>query len=212
MKTRFAPGALAAAFAVSAAALLAPIALAKAPDRWRDDVDRVVLHCSSDEYDTRTCTIPGSGHVVDARVHRRTSSADCDRGEDWDVRGARLWVRNGCRADFEILLARGDGHDDDLHGGPPGKDWDHDWRHDGERRQKPDFQTVQGACSRAAVEEAWQRGFYSAQYHNGPRLVEGVRGYELRGQVRLHDRRGFTYWESVCEWGRGRVSGFTYLR
>jgi hypothetical protein len=205
---------IAAALAVSAAVISSSEALAQQSDRWRDKSERVVLHCSSDEYDTRTCIIPGPGRAVDVRVLRRTSSADCDRGKDWDVRDDRLWVRNGCRADFEILLVRGEWRDGDLAGGP-GYGRDGDWRgrdHDRGRWEKPDFQTVQGACSRAAIDEAWRRGFYSAQYHNGPRLVEGVRGYEMRGQVRLHDRRGFTYWESVCEWDRGRVGLFSYQR
>jgi hypothetical protein len=107
---------------------------------------------------------------------------------------------------------------------PDGRDWrdyddrnnrdDRDWRDDEWRRgdRSPDFQTVQRECSRAAIEEGWRRGFYSAQYHDGPRLVSGVRGWEMRGQVRLHDRKGFHYTASVCEWDRGRVAGFAFTR
>lgn len=113
------------------------------------------------------------------------------------------------------------GYRDDgrLEGGPPlfsgqrddrGGDWndrgwnqndrgqsDRDWQ-----RRKPDFQTVQRDCSIASIREAWNRNFYSAQYDNGPKLVEGRYGWEMQGKVRLHDRKGYGYADSWCEVGR----------
>lgn len=77
--------------------------------------------------------------------------------------------------------------------GPNDRDW---------RRRKPDFQTVQRDCSMASIREAWNRNFYSAQYNDGPKLVEGRYGWEMRGQVRLHDRKGYGYADSWCEVGR----------
>ena len=107
---------------------------------------------------------------------------------------------------------------------PGGREWrdyddrddrdDRSWRNDDWRSEgrQPDFQTVQKECSRAAVEEGWRRGFYSAQYNDGPRLVAGPRGWEMRGQLRLHDRKGYHYTGSICEWGRGQVEDFAFTR
>lgn len=75
-----------------------------------------------------------------------------------------------------------------------------DWR-----RRKPDFQTMQRDCSKQGIETAWNRNYYSAQYHDSPRLVEGRYGWELRGKMRLHDRKGYSYIDTICDYDRGRV-------
>jgi len=99
------------------------------------------------------------------------------------------------------------GYRDDgrLEGGPPlfsgqydDRGWNDDWR-----RRKPDFQTVQRDCSIAGIREAWDRNFYSAQYHEGPKLYEGRYGWEMRGKMRLHDRKGYAYVDTICDVGRG---------
>src|SRR5690242_20283831 len=41
-----------------------------------------------------------------------------------------------------------------------------DWRDNDDRRRAPDFQTAQRTCSRAGIQEAWNRNFYSAQYRS----------------------------------------------
>jgi hypothetical protein len=75
----------------------------------------------------------------------------------------------------------------------------------GERRA-PDFQTAQARCSREAIQLAWSRGYYSAQYDGKPRMVETRRGWEFRGRVRLHDQRGYSTVNTVCDLGgRGDV-------
>ena len=102
------------------------------------------------------------------------------------------------------------GYRDDgrLEGGPPlfaGQDRrdDRGWSdRDDWQRRKPDFQTVQRDCSMAGIREAWNRNFYSAQYDEGPKLIEGRNGWEMRGKMRLHDRRGYAYADSWCEVGR----------
>lgn len=87
------------------------------------------------------------------------------------------------------------------------RDWndrDRDWNdRDDWRRRKPDFQTVQKNCSIAGIREAWDRNFYSAQYHEGPKLYEGRYGWEMRGKMRLHDRKGYAYVDTTCDVGRG---------
>jgi hypothetical protein len=77
------------------------------------------------------------------------------------------------------------------------RDRDRDWNND--RNRKPDFQHVQRECSREAIREAWNRNYYSAQYHDGPRLEHGRYGWEMRGRMRLHDRKGYHYADSYCD-------------
>lgn len=80
-------------------------------------------------------------------------------------------------------------------------DRDRDWD-----RNRPDFQRVQEQCSRAGIQEAWRRNYYSAQYHEGPKLEHGRYGWEMRGRMRLHDRRGYSYVNTVCDvLNRGNV-------
>ncbi len=88
--------------------------------------------------------------------------------------------------------------DDDRDG-----DRDRDWSNNDDRRRAPDFQRAQEKCSRAAIQEAWRRDFYSAQYDGRPRLEYGRYGWELRGRIRLHDRRGYHYVNTACDL-RGR--------
>jgi hypothetical protein len=83
-----------------------------------------------------------------------------------------------------------------------------DWRNN---NRKPDFQDVQEKCSKAGIQEAWRRNYYSAQYNNGPRLVETRRGWEMRGQMRLHDRKGYHYTDTACLVRGGNVD-FEFLR
>ena len=100
-----------------------------------------------------------------------------------------------------------------LAGAPPLFSGQEDFRHgdrdyrgrDDWRRRKPDFQMMQRECSRAGIELAWDRNYYSAQYHDGPRLVEGRYGWEMRGKMRLHDRKGYSYVDTTCEYDRGRA-------
>ncbi|MDP3736039.1 MAG: hypothetical protein Q8R02_01540 [Hyphomonadaceae bacterium] len=75
---------------------------------------------------------------------------------------------------------------------------------DNDRRRKPDFQRVQEDCSRAGIQEAWRLGYYSAQYNDGPRLEYGRQGWEMRGKMRLHNRRGYSYVNTVCDVRGGR--------
>jgi hypothetical protein len=103
------------------------------------------------------------------------------------------------------------GYRDDgrLDGAPPlfsGQAGRDDFRHgdrDDWRRRKPDFQLIQKECSIAAIRKSWDLGYYSAQYHDSPRLFEGNYGWEMRGKMRLHGRKGHSYVDTYCEIGRG---------
>ncbi|HEY7800556.1 MAG TPA: hypothetical protein VIA80_17445 [Hyphomonadaceae bacterium] len=102
-------------------------------------------------------------------------------------------------------LFAGQDRDDDRERGD--RDWDRD------RGRRPDFQYAQRNCSREANREAWDRNYYSAQYDSAPRLDYTRDGWELRGRMRLHDRRGYSYVNTVCDIRRnGDVSDFDFLR
>lgn len=82
-----------------------------------------------------------------------------------------------------------------------------------DRDRRPDYQHAQRNCSREANREAWDRNYYSAQYDGGPRLDYGRNGWELRGRMRLHNSRGYSYANTVCDLRRnGEVSDFDFLR
>src|SRR5690606_22882542 len=50
------------------------------------------------------------------------------------------------------------------------RNWDRDREWDRDRDRRPNFQHAQRDCSRAGIREAWDRNYYSAQYHDGPRM------------------------------------------
>ena len=91
------------------------------------------------------------------------------------------------------------------------RDWDRDW--DRGRDRRPDIHNAQRNCSRVGIQEAWNRNYYSAQYDGGPRLEYGRYGWELRGRMRLHNNRGYSYINTVCDLRRnGEVSDFDFIR
>ncbi len=101
--------------------------------------------------------------------------------------------RDGGRLDGGPPLFSGQAGQDDFRRGDHRDDW---------RRRKPDFQQVQKDCSIAGIRKSWDQGYYSAQYHDAPRLVEGRYGWEMRGKMRLHNRKGYSYIDTYCEVGR----------
>ncbi|WP_442946717.1 DUF3011 domain-containing protein [Nostoc sp. 'Peltigera membranacea cyanobiont' N6] len=56
-----------------------------------------IITCSSNNNQRNTCSIPSRGRV---RLVRQLSNATC-RG-NWGYRNNRVWVRNGCRAEFSV--------------------------------------------------------------------------------------------------------------
>jgi hypothetical protein len=63
-----------------------------------------------------------------------------------------------------------------------------------------DYTAAERSCIRAAEDEALARDFYSARYDAAPRFYQND-GWELRGRVRLEDRRGYLLVNMVCEIG-----------
>lgn len=68
------------------------------------------------------------------------------------------------------------------------------------------------ACSDASVDAARVQNFYSARYDVEPRLYEG-RYLQVRGLMRVEDRRGYRILDTLCELDRdGEVQRFVFLR
>ena len=65
------------------------------PDRNAGYGSAVV--CESDDGRTRECMVPGNSRMV---ISRQLSNTFCQVGRNWGQRGNRIWVTDGCRAEF----------------------------------------------------------------------------------------------------------------
>jgi hypothetical protein len=77
------------------------------------------------------------------------------------------------------------------------------------RLSRMDYESARRACTRAGMDEALDRDFYSARYQSAPRLFD----HELRGVMRMDDRRGYVLVDTLCELDDdGLVINFEMLR
>jgi len=60
---------------------------------------RRTFNCESRNDKRNYCTIPARGHV---EVYKQRSSSPCKYGRSWGVSGDRVWVEDGCRAEFAV--------------------------------------------------------------------------------------------------------------
>jgi hypothetical protein len=60
---------------------------------------RNTFTCESHGGKTNYCTMPKRGHV---EVYKQLSSNRCTHGRSWGVEGNRVWVDEGCRAEFAV--------------------------------------------------------------------------------------------------------------
>jgi hypothetical protein len=113
------------------------------------------------------------------------------------------------------LAQQGPGYNNpDLAGAPNAfrdqdRDYNRDYNRDSDRNwnggRQPDYNWAVSQCSRAANQEVWRQNGFSAQYDGkAPRLYDQRRGWELHGRLRLHDQRGFSYVNAICDLGNGR--------
>jgi hypothetical protein len=71
--------------------------------------------------------------------------------------------------------------------------------------RQPDYNWAVQQCSRAANQEVWRTNGFSAQYDGkAPKLYNQRRGWEMHGRLRIHDERGFSYVNAICDLGNGR--------
>jgi hypothetical protein len=74
-----------------------------------------IINCSSNDNRTNTCAVP-PGRV---RLVRQLSDASCQG--NWGSRGNRIWVRNGCRAEFLVGNDRNNRNDRYYRNGRDGR-------------------------------------------------------------------------------------------
>jgi hypothetical protein len=68
-------------------------------DRYRDGDNRNIVRCSSKPHDRpQYCSTPNM--VRDATIVN--ASGNCQRNVTWGIDNGRLWVSNGCSADFQV--------------------------------------------------------------------------------------------------------------
>lgn len=93
------------------------------------------------------------------------------------------------------------------------RDRDRDWNNGPGRDSRPDYDRALRNCSREANRDGWDRDYFSVQYDREPRLEYNRNGWELRGRMRVHDRRGYSQINTVCDVRRnGDVTDFDFLR
>lgn len=68
-------------------------------DRYGYGDPRRTIRCESNDNRLSYCGLPYRGHV---EVYRQHSSSPCVYARSWGVERGRLWVSNGCRADFAV--------------------------------------------------------------------------------------------------------------
>jgi hypothetical protein len=77
---------------------------------------------------------------------------------------------------------------------------------------RANYYAAEASCARVARQRARERDFYSASYDGAPHFYQG-RDLELRGRMRLEDRRGYLLVDTVCEVDTdGEARRFVFLR
>jgi hypothetical protein len=71
-----------------------------ANDAYRPPSGSGWVRCESRDYQQSTCSAPGNRGV---RLARQVSRAVCIEGRTWGYDRNRIWVNNGCGADFEVV-------------------------------------------------------------------------------------------------------------
>ena len=61
---------------------------------------RRTFSCGSKNDRRNYCNIPTRGHV---EVYKQRSSKPCTYGRSWGINGDRVWVEDGCRAEFAVF-------------------------------------------------------------------------------------------------------------
>lgn len=64
----------------------------------------IQLECSSGDYRYRECYV--GGRIVSVTMRAQYSGAACIANQTWGAQYDRIWVNNGCRALFQVQVAR----------------------------------------------------------------------------------------------------------
>ena len=66
-----------------------------------------VVRCESNDGRTRECPTPRGARM---EISRQLSDTRCDEGRNWGNRNGRVWVSQGCRAEFVVANGYGGGY------------------------------------------------------------------------------------------------------
>ncbi len=67
--------------------------------------EELLVSCESNDRRYNTCSLPG--RVYRARLVRQYSRRPCEEGSTWGFDRNYIWVDQGCRADFEVIVGEG---------------------------------------------------------------------------------------------------------
>lgn len=193
--------------AKAAEAVLAKQAEAQKAERARLDKEAADLKARQATLDARAAELVAeerrlAAERADHEAQLAAQQADLERRQDELARQAPPVPAQG----IEQAAKAGDDDpaiaEDDTPVTPPPRRF---------RQARLDFATARRSCTRAGVEAARERDFYSAQYDGAPHFYEGRR-MELRGLMRLEDRRGYMIVDTVCEVdAEGEARNFAFL-
>ena len=69
--------------------------------------NRLTIRCESMDFKKKKCPVqlPSDDHEIKTvSVIRKLSQTTCEEGVDYGISGNNIWVKNGCRAIFEVRL------------------------------------------------------------------------------------------------------------
>ena len=134
------------------------------------------FYCASPDYKYRECQLPVDGR---ARLTKKKSDARCVEGRDWGQRGDRVWVDNGCRANFEVVGSGWGG------GGGSGNNHGQQQRAEVQCRNEA---RRQGLVVQNVTTPQWRNSYWEANVYgtrNGWRLSARCRFHPSNNRVEL---------------------------
>ena len=82
--------------------------------------ETVEIRCESADHRLHECRVPARGQV---RLVRQLSEAPCISGRTWGQSPGRVWVHQGCRAEFAVQVNPGAGFSGGNWTEPPDRTW-----------------------------------------------------------------------------------------
>lgn len=66
------------------------------------------VDCSSNNFQDNTCVVPGTRNAAytSIKVFEQISTSACKKGESYGFLNGAVWVKNGCRAKFQICSCK----------------------------------------------------------------------------------------------------------
>ena len=165
---------------------------------YRNNGSTRIVYCESDDMRYETCYL--GGDVRRVYLQDRKSNSSCYEGRDWGYDRNRIWVRNGCRANFGVVYAGGYNDRYDR-----GRDRDYDRRYDKRRDDDDRYDRPGRGYGRDNLAARRDDAVRSCIAVANNRLnSEGRRGYRFdRVNFATPDRDGYG-WTVGLEYDYGR--------